>query len=157
MVHHRDPGRRHGPHAGRAADQVITFESFGLGPNSYLNDAPSGQFVTDGTSFNNSYDSTFGTWSGWSISTMTDTTTPDYTNQYSAITGSGAGGSATYAVAYTFGNNTDPFNPSSSYINLPAGMTARIASDHQHDLRLYDDAQRQPVLQEVRRGRLFPP
>jgi Domain of unknown function (DUF4465)/PEP-CTERM motif len=106
---------------GARADQVITFESFGLGPNSYLNDAPSGQFVADGTSFNNSYDPTFGAWSGWSISTMTDTTTPGYTNQYSAITGSGADGSSAYAVAFTYGDTANPFNPSSSYINLAPG------------------------------------
>ena len=34
---------------------------------------------------------------------MTDTTTPGYDNQFSAITGDGADGSATYAVAYTTG------------------------------------------------------
>ena len=54
---------------------------------------------------------------------MTDTTTADYTNQYSAITGSGADKSQTYAVAYTFGQNANAFNPSESFINLPPGTT----------------------------------
>ncbi len=54
---------------------------------------------------------------------MTDTTTPGYTNQYSAITGSGADNSQTYAVAYTFGATANPFNPSESYINLAPGTT----------------------------------
>src|SRR5262249_25167851 len=36
-------------------------------------------------------------------SQTTDSTTPGYGNQYSAIPGSGAGGSATYGVAYTGG------------------------------------------------------
>jgi hypothetical protein len=106
------------------ADQVITFENLGLPPNSYDNNAgPSGQFVVDGAQFNNSYDPTYGAWSGWAISTMTDTTTPGYTNQYSAITGSGADNSQTYAVAYTFGATANPFNPSGSYINLAPGTT----------------------------------
>jgi hypothetical protein len=110
--------------SGARADQVITFEDFGLPAHSYDNNAGSGgHFLIDGTQFNNSYDPTFQTWSGWAISSMTDTTTPGYTNQYSAIPGSGAGGSQTYAVAFTFGANSDPFNPAGSYINLAPGMT----------------------------------
>ncbi|MGH7135644.1 MAG: DUF4465 domain-containing protein, partial [Pirellulales bacterium] len=90
-------------------DDDVTFEDFGLMLNQYDNNAgSSGFFNIDGNSFNNSYDPTYGVWYGWAISSMTDTTTPDYTNQYSAITGSGAGGSQTYAVAYTFGPTADP-------------------------------------------------
>ena len=101
---------------------MITFEDLGLRPHSFNNNAgPGGQFVVDGAQFNNSYDPTFGVWSGWSISSMTDTTTPGYTNQYSAIPGSGADNSQTYAVGFTFGQNANPFNPSSSYINLAPG------------------------------------
>ena len=104
------------------ADQVVTFEDFGLPAHSYDNNAGSGgQFAIDGNRFNNSYDPTFQAWSGWAISSMTDTTTPGYTNQYSAIAGSGAGGSRTYAVGFTFGANADPFHPSGSYINLAPG------------------------------------
>jgi hypothetical protein len=110
--------------AGARAGQVITFEDFGLPAHSYDNNAgPSGQFVIDGVRFNNAYDATFGAWSGWAISSMTDTTTPGYTNQYSAITGSGAGGSRTYAVAYTFGPTADPFHPAESFIDLAPGTT----------------------------------
>ena len=106
------------------AGSIVTFEDFGLPPQSYDNNAgPSGQFVVDGNQFNNSYDATYGSWSGWAISSMTDTTTPGYTNQYSAITGSGANNSQTYAVAFTFGQNADPFNPAGSYINLAPGAT----------------------------------
>jgi hypothetical protein len=105
-----------------AAGQAITFEGVGLPPNSYDNNAgPSGQFVVNSSQFNNSFDSNFGAWSGWAISSMIDTTTPGFTNQYSAITGSGADHSQTYAVAYTFGANADLFNPSGSYINLAPG------------------------------------
>ncbi len=104
------------------ADQVSTFENISLPTPGYLNNAgPSGYFVSGGNSFNNSYDSTYGDWSGWAISNKTDTATPGYTNQYSAITGSGANGSSNYAVAFTFGANADPFHPSSSYVNLAPG------------------------------------
>lgn len=106
-----------------AGDVDVTFEDFGLPPHSYDNNAgASGFFHIDGNSFNNSYDPTFNVWSGWAISSMTDKTTPDFSNQYSAIAGSGAGGSQTYAVAYTFGPTSDPFHPAGSFINLPNGV-----------------------------------
>lgn len=107
------------------ADFVTTFENFGLPAGSYLNSAsPSAYFVSGGNSFNNSYDSTYGVWSGWAISSMTDNTTAGYTNQYSAITGGGAGGSGTYAVAFTYGDSvTDPEHPNGSYINLAPGTS----------------------------------
>jgi hypothetical protein len=107
----------------RAGDVDVTFEDFGLAAHSFNNNAGAGGFFSiDGNSFNNSYDPTFNAWSGWAISSMTDTTTPDFTNQYSAIPGSGAGGSQTYAVAYTFGPTSDPFHPAGSFINLAAGV-----------------------------------
>ena len=105
---------------------VATFEGLGVPANSFNNNAgSSGEFVDAGNGFNNSFSSTqFGDlWSGWAISTMTDTTTPGYTNQYSAITGSGADGSATYGVGFTFGDTADPFHPASSYVNLPSGAS----------------------------------
>ncbi len=112
-----------------SASLVTNFEDQGLSANSYVNNAgSSGQFVSGGNAFNNSYDPTYGVWSGWAMSTKTDGTTnstfpnPDYTYQYSSVTGAGAGGSATYAVAYTFGNVTDPAHPDSSVINLASGQ-----------------------------------
>jgi Domain of unknown function (DUF4465)/PEP-CTERM motif len=108
---------------GARAGQVTTFENFGLPAHSFDNNAgQSGLFMIDGNQFNNSFDPTFSAWSGWAISSMTDTTTPGFTNQYSAIPGSGANNSQTYAVAFTFGATADPFNPSGSYINLAPGM-----------------------------------
>ncbi|MFG0253832.1 MAG: DUF4465 domain-containing protein, partial [Rhodopirellula sp. JB053] len=66
------------------------------------NAGTSGVFVSGPVSLNNSFSNSFGFdfWSGFSISRGTDTTTPGFGNQYSAITGSGANGSTTYAVAY---------------------------------------------------------
>jgi hypothetical protein len=63
-------------------------------------------FFAGGVRFYNShgvYRSDWGPWSsweGWAVSNHTDTTTVDFTNQYSAITGGGVSGSANYAVGY---------------------------------------------------------
>lgn len=40
------------------------------------------------------------TWTGWAVSSMTDIKTPDFTNQHSAIVGTGINGSLTYAVGF---------------------------------------------------------
>ncbi|MGH0030681.1 MAG: DUF4465 domain-containing protein [Myxococcota bacterium] len=45
-------------------------------------------------------------WDGWAYSQTTDTTTGGFGNQYSAVTGGGAGGSATYGVGYTGSSQT---------------------------------------------------
>ena len=57
-----------------------------------------GGFSSGVAHFTNHYNGGF--WDGWSYSQTSDTVTPDFTNQYSAITGSGASGSATYGVAF---------------------------------------------------------
>jgi Domain of unknown function (DUF4465)/Secretion system C-terminal sorting domain len=60
---------------------------------------------TDGAAFfPNNFDTTWLAWDGFAYSNMTDTGTPGFFNQYSAITGSGYQ-SAQYAVAFT-GFNT---------------------------------------------------
>jgi hypothetical protein len=94
---------------------TTTFEDAGLASNSADNNSgPAGGFAFNGNFLNNTYGTSgpFEFWSGWSISTMTDTTTKGFGNQYSAIAGSGAGGSATYAVADA------GESPGTSYINL---------------------------------------
>lgn len=119
---------------------TTTFEGFGLAPESYLNDAGSpGYFTADGHEFNNEYNPAYDSWYGWSISNTTDTTTPGYQNQYSAITGGGAGGSDTYAVGFTYGDpafdnrtlspsspayqQSNPFHPSDTILELAAGTS----------------------------------
>lgn len=114
------------------ADSVTTFEDVGLPVNSFNNNAgPGGYLHSGGDSFNNDYSPSFGgIWKGWAFSTMTDTTTSGFTNQYSAITGSGSGGSLTYAVGFTFeeAGTGDPFHPAGSVVNL-AGGTSPISID----------------------------
>jgi hypothetical protein len=107
------------------ATSVATFEDLGLAPNSFNNNAgPSGQFVDGDSTFKNTYSSAFGgIWSGWAISSMKDTTTPGFTNPYSAIAGSGAGGSSTYAVGFPFDAAADSLHPADSFVNLAAGAS----------------------------------
>jgi hypothetical protein len=113
------------PVAASAGDIVSTFEDLGVPPDSFnINAGASGFFTSAGNSFNNSFSVIPGfgdVWSGWAVSSTTDTTTPGLANQYSAITGSGADGSATYGVGFTFGANADPFHPASSFVNLAPG------------------------------------
>lgn len=113
----------------RAGVATTTFEDAGLAPGSYKNAADpappgtpipyerSGFFTHGGNALHNvtGNDGFFPYWTGWSISAATDVNTNGFENQYSAITGSGSEGSATYAVAHT--------GFSSSYINLAPGAS----------------------------------
>lgn len=115
------------------ADSVVTFDDLSLAPNSYWNgpdpdgtivDGPygpvnAGRFTSGGASFENRYDLTYGSWSGFAYSNTTDTTTPGYLNQFSAITGSGRGpGADNYGVAFGYADlepnlfDPNPFDPS---------------------------------------------
>jgi hypothetical protein len=111
-----------------AATQGATadFENLPLAANSFYNGDPGsllpgqshdGSFVSGGARFNNlfSIDPQFGfpSWDGWSYSNKTDTTTPGFSNQYSAFPGAGSGGSAKYGIAF--------FGAQPPSIELPAG------------------------------------
>ena len=93
------------------APLTVQFEDVGatLPRESFDNGADlAGGFESDGVRFNNSFDPTFGSWGGWSVSNTTDRTTPGFGNQYSAISGGGANDSATYAVASALAGGTIP-------------------------------------------------
>jgi hypothetical protein len=85
----------------QAGLNTATFADTGLisGVGQYSNSSEG--FSSGGQSFNNSFTPTSygGYWNGFSVSSMTDTTTAGYTNQYSAITGGGVN-DAYYAVLY---------------------------------------------------------
>lgn len=70
-------------------------------------DASNTGFNSGGATFNTQQ------WSGWTYSDDNDTTTPGFTNQYAAYTGTDVSGSGNYAIA-----------SGSSTIDLPAGQTA---------------------------------
>lgn len=84
-----------------ANSEIATFEDLALPAESYWNGSDeSGGFASGGAYFNNNYNPTWGSWDGFSYSNITDTTSSGWTAQYNAITGSGQGGSANYAVGY---------------------------------------------------------
>ncbi|HPQ99719.1 MAG TPA: DUF4465 domain-containing protein [Saprospiraceae bacterium] len=102
-----------------SGQDTIGFESFGLPADTFLNQS-AGHFASGPVSLPNSYDPTYGSWSGWAISTMRDTLTASYINQYSCIAGGGAQGSTHYAVAYHYGESIIRLNDTS-------GLGASIA------------------------------
>jgi hypothetical protein len=88
-----------------AGAQVSDLEDLSLDSGTSWNGSDKlGGFESGGAHFNNFFDDTFGPyWEGFAYSNMTDTQTPDFSNQYSAITGKGVNGSSNYAVSYTQG------------------------------------------------------
>lgn len=100
------------------ADAVlVNFSDLSLAPNSYYNGGPitnTDGWTSNTVYFGNSYDSSFGGfWNGFSYSNVNDPTTPGFTNQYAAYTGTAYAGSI-YAVAYA---------GSHAFIDLPTGWT----------------------------------
>ena len=84
---------------GGADQQTITLEELALGAEGFWNGSDaSGEFVSGGAHFLNAYTAEYASWSGFAYSSKSDTTTPGYDNQYSAIPGAGADGSKVYAV-----------------------------------------------------------
>jgi hypothetical protein len=87
--------------ASAANAYISTFEDLPLAPQSFWNGSDgSGGFTSGSAHFNNNYNSTWGSWDGFSYSNITDTTTTGMAGQYNAITGTGQGGSANYAIGY---------------------------------------------------------
>ena len=85
------------------AQDIETFEGFGLTPGSYLNGSDGGgDFELQNAVLNNDYNEAWDFWSGWAISADTDSENGSFENQYSSISGGGYDGSLTYAVAYEY-------------------------------------------------------
>ena len=80
----------------------IDFDDTGLAPDSYRNGSDGyGAFFSRNARVDNNYDFTFGSWDGFALSTVNDTTTPGYGNQF-AVWGNGkdVSGQGAYAVGY---------------------------------------------------------
>jgi hypothetical protein len=87
--------------ASTAGADIANFDDLSLAPESYWNGSDgSGGFASGSAYFNNNYDSTYGSWDGFSYSNITDTTSSGWTAQYNAITGKGQNGSANYGIGY---------------------------------------------------------
>jgi len=81
---------------------TIDFEDNPLAADSFFNPQSATTFNSGGATFTHNWD--WGCcWSGFTYSNRTDTTTAGYSNDRSAITGSGAGGSTQYGVSYNAG------------------------------------------------------
>lgn len=79
------------------------FENIVLPGSGFLNNGGSAGGFSSGYAFlRTRFDPAFQTWDGWAVSRITDNITPGFNNQYSAIPGSGAEGSAQYVVAYAY-------------------------------------------------------
>jgi len=88
------------------AQTISDFENFDIDVAGFLNGSDgSDGFQSGNLFFQNDYNEMYDSWSGWAITNQTDTTTPGFGNQYSAITGIGQGGSANYATSFSFGPN----------------------------------------------------
>lgn len=80
---------------------TATFDDLGLGAESFLDGSTlAGGYSSGGIFFENDYNASFESFTGFAASTTTDTTTTGFGNQFSNITGSGAGGSAGYGLAF---------------------------------------------------------
>ena len=79
----------------------VGFEEFDLDISGYWNGSDgSGGFTSGNLFFVNHFDARYQSWSGFAVTNHKDIQTADYSNQYSSIAGSGAGGSEKYAVYY---------------------------------------------------------
>ena len=89
----------------RAEAAVSTFDDLPLPPNSFYFPAASTNIVSGPATYNHHFETPDPPfpgccWTGWTYSSMTDTTTAGPDNQYSAYPGIGAQGSANYGVAF---------------------------------------------------------
>jgi len=81
---------------------TISFEEILLNEDGYNNGSDgSGGFTIGNAIFKTSFNSDWGSWSGFAVSNHIDTITQDYSNQYSSIAGSGAGKSEKYVILYS--------------------------------------------------------
>jgi len=86
---------------------VTNFEEIPLNDEGYYNGSDGlGGFVSGNAKFKTFYNADWGSWSGFSVSNHTDSVTAGYSNQYSAIAGSGASNSEKYAILYSFSADT---------------------------------------------------
>ena len=91
-----------------AGSTTVDFEDLTLSSESYWNGSDlSGGLTSNGAWFSNNYNSTWGSWDGFSCSNIHDVTNGSYENQYAAYsnlsaptTGGGCGGGGNYAVVY---------------------------------------------------------
>ena len=112
----------------QAALTVSTFEDLPLSAGSQYLPGAATSFTSGAATFNHDFTDWGGgcCWSGWTYSNQTDTTTPGFENQFSAYAGSGAGGSANYALAY-LGAPVIRFDAPTEVVSADVGNTTYAA------------------------------
>jgi hypothetical protein len=99
--------------------QVSDMEELNLEEEAYWNGSDeSGSFSSGLARFHNDFNPDYFSWSGWSYSNTTDTTTPGYLNQYSAITGGGFAGNLSagnFGTSSLYGPSVIDFNLDKSH------------------------------------------
>ncbi len=86
------------------AQHIATFDDVELEAGSFYNGSDgSGGFYSGGFWFPNEYNADWGSWSGFSVSNLKDSSTAGWQNQYSAITAGGVNNSKNYAVVFGSG------------------------------------------------------
>lgn len=79
----------------------VDFEDHPLPAQSYWNGSDlAGGFTSRTVFFRNYYNPDWGNWAGFALSNVNDTNTPGWLNQYAVFSGTGIGGTGTYAVVY---------------------------------------------------------
>ena len=97
------------------AQNSVEFETYSLGAESFDNGLNAqGYFIFNDVYLSNVYDTAWGSWTGFSISNITDTITSGWGNQYSSFPGHGSNNSANYGVFYDSG--VISFSPSESRV-----------------------------------------
>lgn len=119
---------------GQDSNDSLTFESYNLTPESFYNGSDgAGQIPFNTITLSNYYNSSWNSWTGFSISNITDNTTPGYANQYASFSGAGSN-SSQYAVFYPNGEITfnQPFVVKQLDINNTAfaGISMRDGDDY---------------------------
>jgi len=112
------------------AATVIDFESYTLGSDGYFRGPVPGavespgpfggtQFTgvidVQGARFSNRFEDLYSSWGGFAVSNRTDTTTGEFTNQFSAVAGTGANGSSNYGVASGYHDLIENFSGNEAF------------------------------------------
>ena len=88
-------------HYTAAVTWISSFNNQNLSTNLYWNGSDGkGGFVEDGAFFANSYNPSWDSWAGFSLSRVNNTNTPGYQNQYAVFSGTDITGTGIYAVVY---------------------------------------------------------
>jgi hypothetical protein len=98
---------------------AISFEEIKLDEKGYFNGSDgSGGFYSGNAFFKTNYNAEYQSWSGFAVSSLTDTLDPGYTNQYSTIAGPSNSASKQFAILYSYSSDTIEFEIPAKITNI---------------------------------------